>query len=182
MLGTLLAALSPEKTEPDAARIGANTFESPYFKFHFSFPQSWCTLDDAFRMESNRKRHEEAAKRADVAWTYNLLMASPAPVSADEKLPLPFIHVLAIEGVPVPLGDYATTFARVKSFKLLQQQPRSFSGHEFIESDLMHNDAHYEAVFETKTRDYLLIFQFHGRTQEEMNTLAKSMESLKFDK
>jgi hypothetical protein len=45
----VFASASPEKREPDFVRIEANTVESPYFKFHYPFPQGWLKLDDTVR-------------------------------------------------------------------------------------------------------------------------------------
>jgi hypothetical protein len=178
----MLAVATTEKREPDAVNVNANMLDWPYFKLHYSLPQGWLKLDDQVRMDQNRKKHQEAERHAPVHWTYDLLLAAPTPVSADEKLQLPYIHILAIESTPGPLGTYAKMFARAKSLKFLQQQQaRNFSGHKFIESDLLHNDTHYEALFDTTIRDYLLIFEFHGRTQVEMDKLARTMESLNFD-
>jgi len=91
-----------EKTEPDVVTISGNTIESPYFKFHYSFPQGWQTQDDKVRMENNREKHRKAGAGH---WTYNLLLASPEPISAYDKLSLPYIHILAIEGAQDLFGN-----------------------------------------------------------------------------
>jgi hypothetical protein len=188
LLATLFAAASPDKREPDAVNITGNKFESTYFQFHYSFPQGWITQDNQIRMEKNRNSHKAAEKQAGgatVLWTYDLLLASAMPTSAEGKLFLPYIQIFAIEnsratGAP---GTYARMLARSKSLKLLREpEQRTFSGRKFVRTDLIHNDSHYEALFDTTVRSYLLLFQFHGRTKEEMDTLARTMESIQFEK
>jgi hypothetical protein len=185
LMMTLFAAASPEKKAPDAMNIVGNTFESPYFKFHYSVPEAWVSLDDILRMERNRQRHKEAGKKSagTIHWTYDLLLAAPTTVPLEDKLTLPYIRILAIEDVPGPLGTYTITLARAKSIKFLRE-PRlqNFSGHRFVESALLHNESHCEAVFETTQRNYLLIFEFHGRTQDEVDALARTMGSIRFEK
>jgi len=171
-----------EKTEPDVVTISGNTIESPYFKFHYSFPQGWQTQDDKVRMENNREKHRKAGAGH---WTYNLLLASPEPISAYDKLSLPYIHILAIEGAQDLFGNgnYAKFLAETKSLTTLHPpQQRKIAGQNFTRADLADKDVHYEAFLDTTVRNYFLIFQFHGRTPEELNALLKTMESVKFDK
>lgn len=171
-----------EKTEPDALSISGNLIESPFFKFHYSFPQGWLTQDDKVRMENNRETHRKAGVGH---WTYNLLLASPGPISADDKLSLPYIHILAIEKAQDLFGNgnYAKSLAKMKSLTILHQpQQLKIAGQNFTRTDLADKDIHYEALLDTTARNYFLLFQFHGRTQEEMEVLVKTMESVKFDK
>jgi hypothetical protein len=135
-------------------------------------------------MEQNRKKHQKAGASV-VHWTYDLLLASPGPISEDGKLSLPYIHILAIENAQglFGSGNYAKSLAQMKSLTILHlPQQKSFSGQKFTRTDLVDKDSHYEALFDTAVRNYFLLFEFHGRTQEEMDTLAKTMEFLKFDK
>jgi hypothetical protein len=184
LLACLFASASPEKKEPDAVSFEANTVESPYFKFRYSLPQGWLKLDDTVRMEQNRKKHQNAGGRI-VNWTYDLLLASPGPIAEDGKLSLPYIHILAIENAQDLFGNgnYAKSFAKMKSLTVLHgPQQKKFSGQQFTRTDLADKESHYEALFDTAVRNYFLLFEFHGRTQEEMETLAKTMESLQFNK
>jgi hypothetical protein len=181
LLLTVLAAAS-EKAEPDEAIISGNTIESPYFKFHYSFPQGWLTQDDKLRMQNNRENHRKAGTGH---WTYNLLLASPGPISAEDKLSLPYIHILAIEKAQDLFGNgnYARLVAKKKSLTILRPaQQLKIAGQNFTRIDLAEKDVHYEALLDTTTRNYFLLFQFHGRTPEEVNALVKTMESAKFDK
>jgi hypothetical protein len=183
-----LSALSLEKKEPDAADIAGNDFASAYFQFHYSFPQGWTAQDNQLRMERNRNRHKEAEKQAHgatVLWTYDLLLASAAPASGNDKLSLPYIQIFAIENSRITgdPGTYARMLAKSKSLKFLRgPQQQDFSGRKFMRSDLVHNDSHYEALLDTSLKNYLLLFEFHGRTREEMDALARTMESVKFEK
>jgi len=184
LLAGLFASASQEKREPDFVSVEANTVESPYFKFRYSFPQGWLKLDDTVRMEQNREKHQKASGSV-VRWTYDLLLASPGPIARDGKLSLPYIHILAIENAQDLFGNgnYAKSFAKMKSLTVLHPpQQKKFSGQQFTRTDLADKESHYEALFDTAARNYFLLFQFHGRTQEEMDTLAKTMESLKFNK
>ena len=185
LMMTLFAAASPDKKDPDAMNIVGNTFESPYFKFHYSVPEAWVNLDDALRMERNRQRHKEAGKKSagTIHWTYDLLVSAPSTVPLGDTLILPYIHILAIEDVPGLGGTYVRMFAKAKSMKFLREpRPQNFSGHRFVESALIHNESHYVSLFDTTQRNYLLIFEFHGRTQDEVDALARTMASIRFDK
>jgi hypothetical protein len=184
LLAGLFASASPEKKEPDAVSFEANTVESPYFKFRYSFPQGWLKLDDTVRMEQNRQKHQNAGGSI-VHWTYDLLLASTGPISGDGKLSLPYIHILAIENAQGLFGggNYARSIAKMKSFTILHPpQQKKISGQQFTRADLVDKNSHYEALFDTAVRNYFLLFEFHGRTQEEMETLAKTMESLQLNK
>ena len=98
--------------EPDAGKATGNTFESTFFKFHYSLPQGWSSVNDDARTAENRKRHEDQVKKAlakaapdtanrktttQVFWLYDLLIATPGPLSPGEKPALPHIHVWARE-------------------------------------------------------------------------------------
>jgi hypothetical protein len=170
-----------EKIEPDALNISGNTIESPYFKFHYSFPQGWLIQDDKVRVEKNRETHKKAGV---FLWTYNLLLASAGPIS-DDKLSLPYIHILAIEKAEDLFGNgkYAKSLAKTKSLAILHPpQQLRIAGQNFTRTDLADKDVHYEALLDTTARNYFLLFEFHGRTQEEMEALVKTMESTTFDK
>jgi hypothetical protein len=177
-----LSTAAREKMEPDALSISGNTIESPYFKFHYSFPQGWLIQDDKLRVERNREAHK---KSGVVLRTYNLLLASPGPISADDKLSLPYIHILVIEKAQDLLGNgnYAKSLAKTKSLTVLHPpQQLRIAGQSFTRTDLVDKDVHYEALLDTTVRNYFLLFQFHGRTQEEMEALVRTMESATFDK
>lgn len=177
-----LSMTAGEKKEPDTINISSNTIESPYFKLHYSFPQGWLTQDDKLRIENNREKRRKAGAGH---WTYNLLLASPEPISADDKLSLPYIHILAIENAQELFGNgnYAKFLAKAKSLTILHTPlQQKFAGQNFTRVDLADKDSHYEAILDTTARNCFLLFQFHGRTQEEMETLVKTMASLKFDK
>jgi hypothetical protein len=177
-----VSTAATEKAEPDEVIISDNTIESPYFKFHYSFPQGWLTQDDKLRMQNNREKHRKAGVGH---WTYNLLLASPEPISAEDKLSLPYIHILVIEKAQDMFGNgnYAKFAAKTKSLTILHPpQQLKIAGQSFTRTDLADKDVHYEALLDTAARNYFLLFQFHGRTPEEMNALVKTMESAKFDR
>ena len=166
-----VSTVAREKIEPDALSISGNMIESPYFKFHYSLPQGWLIQDDKIRMARNREIHK---KSGVVLWTYVLLLASPGPMSADEKLTLPYIHILAVEKAQDLFGNgnYARSFAKTKSLTLLHlPQQLKIAGKNFTRMDLADKDVHYEALLDTTARNYFLLFEFHGRTQEEVEAL-----------
>jgi hypothetical protein len=171
-----------EKTEPDVVTISGNTIESSYFKFHYSFPQGWLAQDDKLRIENNREKRRRVGAGHS---TYNLLLASPESITSEDKLSLPYIHVLAIENAQALFGNgnYAKFLAKRKSLTILHPpQQLKIAGQNFTRTDLANKDIHYEAFLDTTVRNYFLMFQFHGRTPEELNALLKTMESVKFDK
>lgn len=200
LFAAALATAMPEKTPPDAAEVSGNKFTSPYFKFHYTFPEGWSPEDDKLRREKNQRWHEESIARVQanpppviangsvttsVLWTYELLRATPQPAPADAMPAPPHIAVTAVEQI---LSDSADEQARVlghlRSVTQVFRRPqhRKISGHDFTRTDLIYKDGHFEAVFIGVAKGYLLFFRFNARTEQEMNELAQTMNSLGFEK
>jgi hypothetical protein len=206
LLLTLPAGGKQPKKEPDAVNIAGNELEAPFFKLHYSLPQGWSAENDELRRENNRKQHEDGIKRVEAAhariinsgvtattyfWTYDLLLATPELVPADGKLSLPFIQVRAKERPDLIMnnaGDNARVIARLPSTKLLQgPKEQKISGHKFMRSVLVFHreevpDDQFDILFEAESGKYFLLFEFHGKTEKETEELAKTMESVRFDK
>jgi len=204
----LFMALAPgsgqEADQPDAIALSGNSVSSPFFKFHYSFPQGWSPQKEELRMEKNRKRHEDAVNRAKtdasrtvntrgittttrVFWTYDLLFATP-PGTPEGKLVVPYAHVWAMEcsNITNQPGDYAKLMQSLDSKQLGKTESKTIAGHKFMRSSFLFEGEHFpqkqfETMFETLSGRFLLIFEFHGKTEQEMNELAKTMESVTFD-
>jgi len=199
LLGVLFANAVPAKPEPDVGKVTDNTFRSDFFGFQCSFPQGWSTLNDDVRRENNRKRHQASVKEAEakaprdtpnrtttvqVFWIYDLLIATPGSLAANAKPPLPHVHIWAMErfGLFDKAGDDEKQIANLATVKVLRaSHEETISGHRFVRTDFIHHDDNFEALFETVSGKYLLHFEFRGRNEQEINELAKTMESLKFD-
>ncbi|HEX3586220.1 MAG TPA: hypothetical protein VH024_09495 [Candidatus Angelobacter sp.] len=123
---------------------------------------------------------ERHKKSGVVLWTYNLLLASPG-AHIGRRQTLSSIHpYLVIEKAQDLLGNgnYAKSLAKTKSLTILHPpQQLRIAGQNFTRTDLIDKDVHYEALLDTTARNYFLLFQFHGRTQEEIEALVKTMES-----
>ena len=157
-------------------------------------------------MEKNRTRHQEAVQRVEteesrvvnaagtysktvVFWTYDLLWAGPT-MPDDGKVMLPYVHVWAMEcsNVTNKPGDYAKLIEGPEFAKQLgKPESLKIAGRKFMRSNLLLEGEHlaqkqYETVFETLSGKYLLIFEFHAKTQPETDELAKTMESVSFNK
>src|SRR5215467_10135450 len=188
----LLAMLAPaqqEKKEPDSVTASGNTIESPYFKFRYSFPQALTPMADDVRQAKNRKRHEEQVNRMKeqmartvnsgkvtirAFWNYDLLVAASHPVSDDGKTYLPYLRVWAMERSSnmVKAGAYARMLDNAPSVTLVHDtEEQIFGGREFRASGFLFGKNHYQALFETLSGDYILLFEFHGRTEQEANEL-----------
>ena len=193
--------------QPDAVTISGNTVQSEYFKFHYSFPQGWSPQKDEVRLEKNRKRHETAVARAEtensrivnthgittttkVFWVYDLLFATPA-ADAERKLAVPYVRVWAMEcsNVTNKPGDYAKLMQRVNSSTQTGKTEKiTIAGRPLMRSSFMFEGEHFpegrqfETLFETLSGNFLVIFEFHGKTAEETNELAKTMDSATFEK
>ena len=199
LFGALLVNAAPAKPEPDAGKVADNAFKSDFFEFRYIFPQGWSTVNDEVRMQDNRKRHNASVKKAgaeaprdtpqrtttvQVFWIYDLLVATPAPLAADAKPALPHVHIWAMErfGLFSKAGDNAKQMAGLPTAKVLQaSHEETIAGHSFVRTDLVHHNDNFEALFETESGKYLLFFEFRGRNAQEINELAKTMESLKFE-
>jgi hypothetical protein len=196
MLLAAIVAVARQKQQPDVAIIQGNSFESPYFKFHYSFPQGWSAEDNQVRMDRNRVEHENAVGRAkaepppvsyygvspaQVFWTYDLLIAAPP---AETKSPT-YVRFCALErfsALSEP-GRYARLMRRLDTVKVLHEgQKQIISGRKFVRTDVILKNGQFIAMFETFAGNYLLLFEFHGRDEQEMNDLAQTMQTLKFDK
>ena len=205
LLVAILAFGKQASKEPDFANISGTNFESPFFQFHYSFPKGWSPEDDQIRVAKNRKKHEEstASLKADtsrtvnngttttkVFWVYDLLVATPEPLPPDGKLPLPYVRIWAMERsnmINKP-GDNAKLLAGLDgraaaySITLLQKpQEQTIANHQFVHSGFVFGSSHFEALFETLSGKYLLFFEFHGKNEQEINDLAKTMGSVKFE-
>jgi hypothetical protein len=189
-----------QKIEPDSASISGGVFESAFFKFHYEFPKGWTVEDHALQMEKNRKNHEDAVKKAkakaqpdtpnsttttQVFWLYDLFLASPETVPPNgDRPPLPYVRVWATERFSMmdKPGDNARLLAQIGSMKVLRSpQEQKVSGRKFVRSDFISSNSDYVSMFDTLSGKYLLFFEFRGKNEQEMNELAKTMESVKFD-
>jgi hypothetical protein len=189
-----------QKIEPDSANISGGALESPFFKFHYVFPKGWTVEDGVQRMERNRKRHEDAVKKAkanakpdtpnsttttQVFWLYDLFQASPEAVPPDGHWPpLPYLRIWATERFSMmdKPGDNARLLAQIGSMKVLRSpQEQTVSGRKFVRADFISSKGDYISMFDTLSGKYLLFFEFRGKNEQEMNELAKTMESVKFD-
>jgi CRISPR/Cas system CSM-associated protein Csm2 small subunit len=75
-------------------------------------------------------------------------------------------------------GNYAKSLAKMKSLTILHPpQQLRIAGQNFTRTDLIDKDVYHEALLDTTARNYFLLFQFHGRTREEIEALVKTMES-----
>ena len=189
-----------QKIEPDSANISSGTFESPFFKFHYAFPKGWTIEDDMRRMEKNRSRHQDAVKKAkaeakpdtpnsttttQVFWLYDLFQASPEAVPPNGDRPLlPYVRLWITERFSMrdKPGDHARLLAQIGSMKVLRPpQEQTVSGRKFVRADFITSNGEYVSMFDTLSGKYLLFFEFRGKNEQEMNELAKTMESVKFD-
>jgi hypothetical protein len=201
MLLAAIVSVARQKQQPDVAIVQGNSFESPYFKFHYSFPQGWSAEDNQARMDRNRVEHENAVGRAKaepppvsyygvsqalVFWTYDLLIATPPRlVAAEVKSPPPYIRFGALERYHLlnEPGQYAKLMRRLDTVKVLHEsQKQIIAGRKFVRTDVISKKGQFIAMFETFAGDYLLLFEFHGRDEQEMHDLAQTVQSLKFDK
>ncbi len=189
-----------QKIEPDSANISDGALESPFFKFHYVFPKGWIAEDSARRMERNRKKHEDEVKKAkakaqpdtanrttttQVFWLYDVFQASPeaVPPNADWPPP-PYLRIWAMERFSMmdKPGDNARLIAQIGSMKVLRSpQEQMVSGRKFVRADFISSKGDYVSMFDTLSGKYLLFFEFRGKNEKEMNELAKTMESVKFD-
>lgn len=190
-----------QKIEPDSTNISGDALESPFFKFHYVFPKGWNLEDDARRMERNRKTHEDAVNKAkakaqpdtpnrttttQVFWLYDLFQASPEAIPANGNWPpLPYVHIWAMERFSMmdKPGDNARLLAQIGNMKVLRSpQEQTISGRKFVRFDFISSKGNdYVSMFDTLSGKYLLFFEFRGKNEQEMNELAKTMESVKFD-
>jgi len=66
-------------------------------------------------------------------------------------------------------------------------EAQRISGRKFMRTSFVMSGEHikgeqFDTLFETAAGKYLLIFEFQGRSQQETNELARTMESLAFAK
>jgi hypothetical protein len=198
LLVVWLASAQQNQPEPDACTVTNNTIESKFFKFQYSFPQGWSTVNDELRTAENRKRHEDQVKKelaklppdtADtkhtiqVFWTYDLLLATPQPFAPGDKAGVPKITIRAQERFQMlnEPGDQAKLVAMIPTAKALRKPEEiKLSGRRFVRSDFVYRDDSFEALFVTVSGKYLLNFDIRGSSEKEVNDLAQTMQTLKF--
>jgi hypothetical protein len=185
--------------EPDYGKVSGGTFTSEFFKFHYTLPTGWVATDDQARMQENRTKHKEAVKKEEaklpkntpnttttttVFWNYDLLVATPAALKDGTKPAEPYIRIGAAERNVLldKAGDHANMVIKYGIGKVVKQpNEQMIGGRKFVRADLVYKDSNYEALFDTVSDKYILSFEFRGKSEEEINELAKTMESLKFD-
>ena len=122
---------------------------------------------------------------AQVFRSYDLLLATPPRTTAETKSPTPYIRFCALErsnSFRSP-GSHASMLVRLKAVKLLHKgQKQTISGRKFIRTDVITERGQFIAMYETVAKDYLLLFEFHGGDEQEMNKFAQSIQLLAFDK
>jgi hypothetical protein len=194
----------------DAAKVTGSTFDSQYFKFTYELPKGWKALADAERVGENKKlsdRDKEAsvarlpAPKRGTAKTpvrknptlvappassperYSLMVASPDGVLSLESPVLPRINVWAHRRVP-PLdsaGDHAQFLRSGKrTTTIAPPQEVTLSGHSFVRVDVITPNGTYQSQFVTVIGDYLVGFDFRARSEKEMDDMADSTKTIKF--
>jgi hypothetical protein len=194
-----LAIGRQSKPEPDFGKSSGNTFESTYFKFQYDFPQEWSTVPDDLRLSENRKRHEEQVKQAlakaapdtpnsktttQVFWIYDLLIATPKPLAPGEKAALPHIRIWAQERFSMlnEPSDDAKMIANLPTAKVLRKpEELMLAGRKFVRADFVYHGDNFSALFETVSGKYLIGFDFRGSSEKEINDLAQTLQTLKFN-
>ncbi len=187
-------ASGQQAPEPDAGTVTNNTFESKFFKFRYDFPQGWSTVNDDFRTTENRKRHEDQVQKAlardtanttrtQVFWTYDLLIATPKLLAADDNPNVPHISVWARERFSTSDDpeDQVKMLAKFPNIRILHKPEKVIlSGRKFIRADFVYYNDNFEALFVTALGKYLVGFDIRGNSEKEMNDLAQTMQTLKF--
>ena len=180
-------------------KISGNSVECPFFNFHYQVPTGWTTEDNALRMQKNRANHAESIKKAEakakpdtpnsktttqVFWLYELLVASPEPLPTEGKRALPYVRIWAMERFNMldKPGDHARLLMQFQQVKMVHEpKEEDIAGHKFVRSDYLSSPGEYVSVFDTSAGKYLLFFEFRAKTEQAMNALAKTMETVKFD-
>jgi hypothetical protein len=197
----------------DEAKVTGSTFESAYFKFTYELPKGWKAMDDAARMESNRRALAEDTSRASTPLPvanpkrsaaakkaapknpalghvnapslarYSLMVASPTGIDSLENMTLPRINVWAHQRV-VPLdglSDHAQFLVSDRRIKVLvEPQEVTMGGRKFARVDVLSPSGEYHSQFVTIVGDYLVGFDFRSDSRNELNMLANSMQTIKF--
>jgi hypothetical protein len=151
-------------------------------------------------MEKNRKNHENAVEKAkakakpdtpnsttttQVFWLYDLFLASPEAVPPNQdRPPLPYVRIWVTERFSMmdKPGDNARLLAQMGRVKVLRSpEEQKVSGRKFVRSDFISSNGDYVSIFDMLSGKYLLFFEFRGKNEQEMNELAKTMESVRFD-
>jgi hypothetical protein len=170
-----LAVGQQAKTEPDFMKISGNSVECPFFNFHYQVPTGWTTEDNALRMHKTTTQ---------VFWLYELLVASPEPLPTEGKRALPYVRIWAMERFNMldKPGDHARLLMQFQQVKMVHEpKEEDIAGHKFVRSDYLSSPGEYVSVFDTSAGKYLLFFEFRAKTEQAMNALAKTMETVKFD-
>jgi hypothetical protein len=194
----------------DAASVTGSTFEAQYFKFTYELPKGWRTLDDAVRVAENQKLSDEDKERSTARLPipkkstsktpvkknpsvvppsasspdrYSLMVASSDGVPSLESPVLPRINVWAHKRVP-PLdsaADHAQFLLTSKRTKVIvPPQEITLDGHSFVSVEVATPDGTYQSQFVTAIGDYLVGFDFRAESQKELEDMASTMKTIKF--
>lgn len=194
----------------DAAKVTGSTFDSQYFKFTYELPKGWKALDDVERVAENKKLSDQdkepsaarlpvprkataktpvrknpalVAPPASSLERYSLMVAGPNGVPSLDSPVLPRINVWAHRRVP-PLDSASDHAQFLRSGKrtttIVPPQEVKLGGHSFVRVEIITANGTYQSQFVTVIGDYLVGFDFRAESQKEMDDMAETTKTIKF--
>jgi TonB family protein len=197
LLGFASSTLAQTHEPPiDDAIVVQNNFESTFFGFRYQFPAEWHALDDATRLTENKQRHDRQLldalakngpdprnNKTQVFPNYNLLVAglSPVHMGATPQMPRIVIWVHKRFNMLDQPEDHAKVLLMVPNLTVLHwQEQTTLSGQKFVHADYSFDKDSYLSQWVTLSGDYLIGFDLRARTEDEMNDLVQTMQTLRF--
>ncbi len=192
----VFSALASAQLSLDSGQTTANVFESTYFHFRYEAPKGWFALDDTTRLADNKSRYEaqlaDALKKngpntparfTEVFPPYDLLIASPTPVTSSHTEQLPRVQVQAMNrgATMKEAGDPAKLISRIPKIKILRRtQPVVLAGHKFVRTDFQFSSGSFLSKFTSVDGDYLVWFDLRADNEKDLLDLVNTMQTLQF--
>jgi hypothetical protein len=181
-------------TAPDDGSYHGNTYTSRYFGFSFTFPEHF-TVDADFTEGQQDESQETFVLLAAFGPTAGSAHREGVVLTAD-KLEAPrHVHKLTLPGTPEAAtvnhdDDWVQPYLDTLKHVLVSQgaQPRvglrdySFGGSKFYRADFERDAPGFQSLLLTRQGGYALVFDFVGGSEERVDKLVSTLDSLKFTK
>jgi hypothetical protein len=187
----------------DGGIVRGSHYESSYFKFSYDVPSGWSVFDaeklralnldrEQRQDERNRRVIEEAGKhRGNPAYPTSvqssvggdLLVAGAMPIVKPDFVPPLGVRAWAREKIgPMSEPEFQAKLLQMVATKVLRAPSKiTLAGRKFYRVDIVEPDGKYHSQFTTSIHDYVVGFDLYGRSQEELDALLESMNTVKFE-
>lgn len=171
--------------------VSGNVYENGELGMSYEFPKGWVAASPGSIRDLNQRSQAATAQRSDAGVTVRtpkmVFYAAPRGAGDAIRMGLPSLRISASPGGAGRLTlEYfeALTTRMTRSGVKLVAAPSEFlvNRHHFMRADLEHSgSAHfYHSYILTQAVDYLVAIEIIAASQEELQRIASSLQSMSF--